>query len=79
VRNAQARKVLTRECIECTTLLGTGIALLEYDPGKGCVFDDGTCVIESVNDQPVTAELDGTSHTLEPRSWIYRWKSAGSP
>jgi len=52
---------------------------LEYDPGKGCVFDDGTCVIESVNDQPVTAELDGTSHTLEPRSWIYRWKSAGSP
>ncbi len=40
------------------------------------LFDDGSWVIENFNDQPVTAELDGTSHTVKPRSWIYHWQSA---
>jgi hypothetical protein len=42
------------------------------------LFDDGSWVIENFNDRPVTVELDGTSHTISPRSWIYRWKSANA-
>jgi hypothetical protein len=42
------------------------------------LFDDGSWVIENFNDQPATVELDGTSHTVNPRSWVYRWKSANT-
>ena len=42
------------------------------------LFDDGSWVIENFNDQPVTVELDGTSQTINPRSWVYRWKSAST-
>jgi len=42
------------------------------------LFDDGSWVIENFNDQPVTVELDGTSQTINPRSWIHRWKSANT-
>ena len=43
------------------------------------LFQDGSWVIENFNDQPVTVELDGTSHTVEPRNWIYRWKAENKP
>jgi hypothetical protein len=42
------------------------------------LFDDGSWVLENFNDQPVTVELDGTSHTVKPRGWSYHWKSADS-
>ncbi len=37
------------------------------------VFEDGSWVIENFNDRSVTVKLDGTSHKLEPRGWIYTW------
>ncbi len=40
------------------------------------LFQDRSYVIENFNDQPATVELDGTSQTVQPRSWIYCWKSA---
>jgi hypothetical protein len=43
------------------------------------LFEDGSWVIENFNDQPATVELDGTSQTIKPRSWTYRWKSADRP
>ena len=43
------------------------------------LFQDGSWVVENFNDQPATVELDGTSHTIKPRSWIYRWKQEERP
>ena len=43
------------------------------------LFDDGSWVIENFNDEQVNVELDGTSQTVKPRGWIYRWKPAGGP
>jgi len=37
-------------------------------------FADGSWVIENFNDQPISAELDGTKRDVPARGWVYQWK-----
>ena len=38
------------------------------------LFADGSWVVENFNDEQVTVELDGATHDVPARAWIYRWK-----
>ncbi len=38
------------------------------------LFADGSWVVENFNDESVTVELDGESHAVKARGWLYQWK-----
>jgi len=38
------------------------------------LFEDGSWLVESFNDQPVTVELDGKSLLVPPRGWSLHWQ-----
>jgi hypothetical protein len=38
------------------------------------LFENGSSVIENVNDAPVTVRLDGKEWTVAARSWLRQWR-----
>jgi hypothetical protein len=38
------------------------------------LFQDGSRVIENVNDEPAGVMLDGLPQRSAPRGWVYEWK-----
>jgi hypothetical protein len=38
------------------------------------LFADGSWVVENFADIPATIELDGTTHKVPARGWIYQWQ-----
>ena len=38
------------------------------------LFQDGSRVIENVNDEPAGVMLDGLPQRFAPRGWVYEWK-----
>jgi hypothetical protein len=38
------------------------------------LFQDGSWVCENFRDEPTVAELNGKTHTIPARGWVYEWK-----
>ena len=38
------------------------------------LFSDGSRVLENFRDEPAAVELDGTTHRLPARGWVYEWR-----